>query len=46
MKEFLVPVLILGTWIVLNRWILPWMGVPTCMGGACASKTRSSNQGD
>jgi hypothetical protein len=22
-------------WIVLNRWILPWLGVPTCMSGGC-----------
>ncbi len=22
-------------WIVLNRWVLPWFGVSTCMFGAC-----------
>jgi hypothetical protein len=24
-------------WIVLNRWILPWLGIPTCMSGGCAT---------
>ncbi len=23
-------------WIVLNRWLLPWFGVRTCMSGGCA----------
>lgn len=22
-------------WIVLNKWVLPWFGIPTCMSGAC-----------
>ncbi len=22
-------------WIVLNKWVLPWLGIPTCMSGAC-----------
>jgi hypothetical protein len=32
-------VLFLGAmmlWIVLNRWVLPWFGVPTCMSGGCS----------
>jgi hypothetical protein len=24
-------------WISLNRWILPWFGVPSCMSGGCAA---------
>lgn len=24
-----------GGWIVLNMWVLPWLGIPTCMSGAC-----------
>jgi hypothetical protein len=24
-------------WVVLNRWILPWMGLPTCMSGGCST---------
>jgi hypothetical protein len=32
--------LLLGTlllWIALNRWVLPWFGIQTCMSGACAT---------
>ncbi len=37
MKEFLLVFGILMLWIVLNRWVLPWFGVPTCMSGGCRS---------
>lgn len=26
---------LIAGWIVLNTWILPWCGIPTCMSGAC-----------
>jgi len=32
---------ILAAWFVLNRWLLPWLGVPTCMSGACASAAQA-----
>jgi hypothetical protein len=35
MKDFVIIVGILSLWFALNRWILPAMGVPTCMSGAC-----------
>ena len=47
--------LVLGTlvlWIVLNRWVLPWFGVRTCMSGGCAADScpscgpEPSNYGD
>jgi hypothetical protein len=25
-------------WFTLNRWVLPWCGVPTCMSGRCTSE--------
>ena len=28
--------LIFVLWFVLNRWVLPWFGVPTCMSCGCA----------
>jgi len=28
---------VLVAWIVLNRWVLPWLGVPTCMSGNCGT---------
>jgi hypothetical protein len=36
MKTAAIYVGIVVLWIVLNRWILPWFGVRTCMSGACA----------
>lgn len=36
MKDLLLVVGFLVFWIALNRWILPWFGVQTCMSGACA----------
>lgn len=29
MFDWLLPVGVLALWIVLNRWVLPRMGVPT-----------------
>lgn len=34
-REALVILLFLGLWIVLNKWLLPWLGIPTCMSGGC-----------
>jgi hypothetical protein len=36
MNEFALLFGVLAFWIVLNRWVLPWFGVPTCMSGGCA----------
>ncbi len=35
MKQVVAFVVIFGGWFVLQRWILPAFGVPTCMSGAC-----------
>jgi hypothetical protein len=35
MKDLLMIGLFLFAWIALNRWILPAMGIDTCMSGAC-----------
>jgi len=34
-------------WIVLNRWLLPYFGIQTCMSGACSlpPQTQSVNLG-
>jgi hypothetical protein len=29
MNEWLLPLGVLALWFVLNRWVLPGMGVPT-----------------
>jgi hypothetical protein len=38
---------IVTAWFALNRWILPWLGVPTCMSGGCSadSHARQREQG-
>jgi len=37
MKDLLLIAVILLAWIALNRWILPALGIPTCMSGACST---------
>gem|GEM_PF-1151895 len=36
LKEGLTVAAILLAWFALNRWVLPWLGIPTCMSGACS----------
>ena len=35
MNDILFFTCLFAGWIVLNMWVLPWFGIPTCMGGAC-----------
>ena len=42
MKELLLPIGILVLWIALNRWVLPWFGIRTCMSGGCTPSGCSS----
>jgi|GEM_PF-1018281 len=44
-KEILFALSFLAAWLVLNRWVLPWFGVPTCMSGCCAAGTCPSGDG-
>jgi hypothetical protein len=37
--EWLKPILFLAGWFVLVRWILPALGIPTCMSGSCQIPT-------
>jgi len=37
-------VAVLAAWIVLNRWVLPFFGVPTCMSGACRPTCYSATE--
>ena len=45
-KETLFALSFLAAWLVLNRWVLPWFGVPTCMSGCCAAGAYPSREGD
>jgi hypothetical protein len=44
MTELLTFIAIFGGWIALQKWILPALGVPTCMSGAC--RTPAAEQFD
>lgn len=44
--DFAIFVAVLGLWFSLNRWILPWMGIPTCMAGACSAGPQEPASGD
>ncbi len=35
MKDLLLVLGLVAGWFVLSRWVLPWLGVPTCMSGSC-----------
>ena len=36
-KEVLFFFVIFAAWFALNRWVLPWVGIPTCMSGSCST---------
>jgi len=31
-------------YVVLMKWLLPWLGVPTCMSGACSVAARRKRE--
>lgn len=37
---------VIGLWYALNRWILPALGIPTCMSGQCCSSSSCSVPSD
>jgi hypothetical protein len=43
-SPFFTVIVVLSVWFVLNRWILPWFGIPTCMGGSCCSVAPHSTE--
>ena len=32
--------IILGIWFILQLWVFPKLGIPTCMSGACQAPPR------
>lgn len=42
MPDWLLLAVVLLLWILLNRWILPWFGIPTCMSCGCGSQQGSA----
>jgi hypothetical protein len=45
MAESLLPLVVLTLWFVLFRWVLPWIGVPTCMSGSCGVSPHLAEDG-
>jgi len=39
-REVILIIVIIASWIILNKWILPALGIPTCMSGGCCGGTR------
>lgn len=39
MKDLLMIGLFLFAWIAINRWVLPAMGIQTCMSGVCCGSS-------
>ena len=37
MWDLLLLPALMFVWFALFRWILPWMGMPTCLSGACGT---------
>jgi hypothetical protein len=44
-REYLFVLAFLAVWFVLNRWVLPLFGVPTCMSGSCGVDRRPTADG-
>jgi len=34
-KEIALVTGFVAAWFALNRWVLPWFGIPTCCSGIC-----------
>jgi len=39
-RDVILIIAIFASWIVLNKWILPALGIPTCMSGGCCGTTQ------
>jgi hypothetical protein len=46
MKDIFFVFAVLAIWFGLSRWVLPWLGIPTCMSGNCRSACCSSWNSD
>jgi len=38
--------IILGIWFILQLWVFPKLGIPTCMSGACGVPTKRKKDSD
>ena len=40
MEDLLLYGAILAAWFILQLWVFPKLGIPTCMSGACQTPSR------
>jgi len=38
--------IILGIWFILQLWVFPKLGIPTCMSGACGVPAKPPKKSD
>jgi len=41
-RDLVLIIAIFAGWIILNKWILPALGIPTCMSGGCCGPSACS----
>ncbi len=41
-RDLILIIAIFAGWIILNKWILPALGIPTCMSGGCCGPSACS----
>jgi hypothetical protein len=44
MTSYLWLIGVFAAWILLQTWILPKLGIPTCMSGACKAEQKQSER--
>jgi hypothetical protein len=42
MASYLWLIAVLAGWILLQTWILPKLGIPTCLSGACRAEQKDN----
>jgi len=40
MNDLVLYGIILGVWFILQLWVFPKLGIPTCISGACQTPAR------
>jgi hypothetical protein len=44
MNDLIIYSIILAVWFILQLWVLPKLGIPTCMSGACRVPTKPKSK--
>lgn len=46
MNDLMLYGIILGVWFILQLWVFPRLGIPTCMSGACQTPRKPAPKDD